>query len=292
MALVMIGLMIVLVAAAVGYVIFNRKRHFQNFNQAFDWLGQSKPYLLNGRQFNGQFMGRDVTIQCYGRGRQRGLCLDFNIRATHNFQLVVGSRSGLGTMLQKIVGQEEILGTALNHELLTLNSDQKEIARKFVNEANNQASIEFLTQSFTQFEIRALRFEKNSTFFSIRYPVQQVFNSEYSKRIVENLVSLTDSADGGPIVAEAIANAGVVKTITVNEAEETDLQNAASAASSTSPKPNYNMSNVSANDRLVVADVVEIPHENACTIVQDDFDADFSFDEDQPSVISPEIIED
>ena len=192
---VMAGLFFGLIAAAIGFAFYLRKKKFGKIDDAFRWLGSPRSYMINGREFDGRIQEMDVNVRVFCRTRGHGTSIDVSVPAKTDGQWVIGTRSGLGGLLQGLTQSQEVTGVGFDQSNFALNAtaDSELVARSFVEYGNHRELIEALMAHESSYEIRALRFDGKRCSLQLRHPEAIVFDPDYNRVLIQKVAVLAEA---------------------------------------------------------------------------------------------------
>ncbi len=220
-----VGAVFLFFAVMIGGMFFwafrYRQKIHSNFESALGWLGPSRSYMLYGRQFAGMFMNRNVAIKVRNRPRGGGAVLSFEVPANLPGQLVIGTRTSVGKLIQGLTSSYEVTGTVFDQRNYALNTvpEHENFARWLADQPAVVEAVAEMMQSMSGYEIRAIRFENGQASMIISHPEAGVYQPEYTKRMMELLIKIVEIAAPQNTAGETDVQVSVVDEPSVVNAE-------------------------------------------------------------------------
>lgn len=194
MILLLVGLVCFTIVMFVGVpvgavlVILSRGRRW---DEVFAPLGLTgSMYALTGRQYRGIVSGRQVTAQIY-----RGPTLNLTAQTSLRTQMAIGTRTGLGTTLGRLIGAQPLQLDDPDFEHLVASAREENWARTLLADSKARELILRLTTYEGPYEVRNLIIREGTLRLSLfRFRLSSL-TFENVQTWINDLLRLADAAE-------------------------------------------------------------------------------------------------
>lgn len=204
--------LLVTIGGSMAFALWTVARRRSQLDAAFIPLGLTgSTYLLNGRQYHGQFAGRAADVYFY-----RGPTLDIYLAAPVLTRLGIGPKSQVGRAVAGMLNRQPMAVDEPGLQPFNIYAHDEAWARALLADSTAREALLKLMADASGYEIRQVHAQPDAWLFRLYHTYTNRITADNLRRWLEGLAALARAAEGMPAPTQTAETSALERNMRSN----------------------------------------------------------------------------